>query len=259
MKSRPAILTILGYLFCLEPIARIGILSLQGQTIADMATALQGSYALVNLLGLVLFPSIGLMLLHPNRNTRTGIIIGLVAYYGINTLYLTNALSQLTSSQLIFYVTSMLATFTLISIILSSKLGEVFSNDSIRWWQQAKRFKLMGPADIRPLVSKQLEDLHGEMCDISFEGARIFIDNNQLQEKDTLKLQVAVGEINLNLLATVVKKYENGELGLQFQSLNAQKRKLLEKVLDSLEILETTLDRSRPVDLLERLRKEVLA
>jgi hypothetical protein len=259
MKNRPAILSLLGTLFCLEPLARLLVLKIRGQDLAQIGQALTGPYWFINTLGLILFPVIGLALLHPGKISRKLVVFGTLAYIAINSLYLKSSAQAISSSTLLFYVLSMVMTVSILTGILTSKISEVFTNSAMRWWEQAKRYRVSTKADIRPLLSNQIDDLEGQLLDISLDGARLSIPNNILTENDSLKIQSTVGEINLNLMARVAKIHPDGTLGLQFLSLNSERKKSLQKVLNSLEILETTLDRSKKQELHVLIRQELLA
>lgn len=98
--------------------------------------------------------------------------------------------------------------------LLTPRSREVFFDKSLRWWERGSRYTIDEPC----FASVLDREVHGKVCDISFGGALLQLDET-IEPGTIIKLDFDILEKNVSINSQIVRVIQvDGEkrFGIQF-------------------------------------------
>ncbi|MBD64159.1 MAG: hypothetical protein CME62_03070 [Halobacteriovoraceae bacterium] len=216
MLKRPLILKLFALFLVLDPILRVILLSIEKEF--DFTVVLQKSLNLpvVDLFNFwLLFPVSGVLLLGVKMYSYMLFIA--IQFYSLffHINYVEYSWPYLSQQPSVTAYILLFINLFMVVYLLMPRSREIFFNKDLRWWERGSRYTIEEPCFVKVLD----KEVHGKVCDISFGGALLSLDE-PIAVGNIVKLDFEIIEKNLSLNGQIVREVttESGEkrFGIQF-------------------------------------------
>lgn len=216
MLKRPLILKLFALYLFLDPLLRVVFLSIEKEfdfTVVLMKTL---NLPLIDVFNFwFLFPISGLLILGVKNYTYILFII--IQFYSLyfHINYQQYSWPYLSKTPSVNAYALLVINMFMVAYLLMPRPREIFFKKELRWWERGSRYTIEEPCFVKVLD----KEVHGKVCDISFGGALLTLDE-PIEPGSIVKLDFEILEKNLSLNGQIVRevKMENGEtrFGIQF-------------------------------------------
>ncbi|MCB9062964.1 MAG: PilZ domain-containing protein [Halobacteriovoraceae bacterium] len=250
MKVRPWEIVVLGFLHLLEPIFRLFLYSFffNSPVREYLLGLIYSKYAIINVLGLFLFPMAGISILMFQRWSLFIFLLIEFIVAAINFSFLSNLLLSGDYVLLLTCIALFALNIFVVTYFLFPSVRKIYDEDDIQWWKQKARYKSLIDCDLvnlNFLGTDKLINLKGKVTNISESG--IFIQTEGSFEKNHLaRVRFIFDEKIFDLDAHVVYiDSERNGIGAKFVNLTKEKINDLKYLIEALSLFDIIEDRSR--------------
>jgi hypothetical protein len=218
MLKRPLILKLFAFFLFIDPILRVILLYVEKDKEFDFIVILSKALALPvgDLFNFwFLFPLSGVLLLGVKFYSYIGFI--LIQFYSLyfHINYQSYSWPYLAETPSLTAYILLAINIIMVGYLLMPRPREIFFNKNMRWWERGSRYSINEPCFVK-LFEKEV---HGKVCDISFGGALLNLDEH-IEVGNTVKIDFEIVERSFSINAKIVRLVngtdDNVQYGAQF-------------------------------------------
>lgn len=213
MLKRPLILKLFALFLFLDPLLRVTFISIESEF--AFFTVLQKTFTLdtIDIFNFwLLFPISGLLILSVKLYSYLFFIIIQMYSFYFHINYESYSWPYLSETPSITAYMLVIINFFMVIYLLMPRSRELFFDKNLRWWERGSRYSIDEPCFAR--ISGR--EIHGKICDLSYGGALIQLDE-QVEEGKTIQLDFDILNKSLAINAKVVRILDGeNRFGTQF-------------------------------------------
>jgi hypothetical protein len=162
-----------------------------------------------------LFPLSGLLLL--GVKTYSYILFILIQFYSLyfHINYQSYSWPYLAETPSLTAYVLLAINIIMVGYLLMPRPREIFFNKNMRWWERGSRYTINEPCFVKILN----KEVHGKVCDLSFGGALLNLDEH-IDVGNIVRIEFEIVEksfsINAQIVRLVNETSESVQYGVQF-------------------------------------------
>lgn len=212
MLKRPLILKLFAFFLFIDPLLRVVFLSIEKEFDFTVVLMKALNLPLGDLFNFwLLFPISGLLILGVKNYTY--ILFIAIQFYSLyfHINYEEYSWPYLSKTPALNSYILLIINMFMVTYLLFPRSREIFFKKELRWWERGSRYTINEPCFVKVLD----REVHGKVCDISFGGALLSLDE-KIDVGSIVKLDFEILEKNLTLNGQIVREVESLEGEVQF-------------------------------------------
>lgn len=234
MLKRPLVLKLFAIFLCIDPLLRVVLMSIEKDFPLSVVISKTLNLSIVDLFNFwVLFPLSGILLL--GVKTYSYILFIFIQFYSLyfHINYEEYSWPYLSQQPSVTAYVLLILNIVMVLYLLMPRSRKLFFDKNLRWWERGSRYTINEPCFVKVLD----REVHGQVCDISFGGALLKLDE-PIKIGNIVKLDFEILEKNFSLTGQIVREVElenkAKRFGVQFLFENTWQRLKLRFVMLSI-------------------------